>query len=56
MAKGISLKTKMLIYELKERYPQLPAEIVSDLLHVNLKQVEKMFNEGELIIPSKMNK
>lgn len=42
----ISFKTKMLIYELKEKYPQLPAASVADLLHVSLKQVEKMFNEG----------
>jgi hypothetical protein len=51
----ITFKTKMLIYELKEKYPQLPAHSIADLLHLSVNQVDKMFNEGEIIIPSKIN-
>jgi hypothetical protein len=52
----MTLKTKLMIYEYKERFSSLSPEFISDLLNINLKLVEKLFNEGELIMPSKMNK
>ena len=54
--KKLSLKTKLLIYECKERFPQLSAEFIADILDLNIKSVEKLFNEGEITIPSKINK
>jgi len=52
----MTLKTKLLIYETKEKFPKLSPEFISDFLNVNLKLVEKLFNEGEIEVPSKMNK
>jgi hypothetical protein len=31
-------------------------QFISDLFNVRLSLVEKLFNEGEIIVPSKMNK
>ncbi len=53
--KKLSLKTKLLIYECKERFPQLSAEFIADSLDLSVKSVEKLFNEGEIVIPSKIN-
>lgn len=53
--KKLSLKTKLLIYECKERFPQLSAEFLADSLNLDITAVEKLFNEGEIEIPSKMN-
>lgn len=54
--KRLSLRTKLLIYDCKERFPQLSAEFISDGLGLDIKSVEKLFNDGEIEIPSKMNK
>lgn len=54
--KKLSLKTKLLIYECKERFPQLSAEFLSDSFSLDIGAVELLFNEGEIDIPSKMNK
>jgi hypothetical protein len=54
--KKLSLKTKLLIYECKERFPQLSADFLSDSLSLDIKAVELLFNEGEIDVPSKMNK
>jgi hypothetical protein len=54
--KKLSLKTKLLIYECKERFPQLSADFLSDSFSLDIRAVEKLFNEGEIYIPSKMNK
>ena len=54
--KRLSLKTKLLIYECKERFPQLSADFLSDNLGLDIKSVEKLFNEGEIEIPSKINR
>jgi hypothetical protein len=54
--KKLSLKTKLLIYECKERFPQLSADFLSDSFSLDIRAVEKLFNEGEIDIPSKMNK
>lgn len=54
--KKLSIKTKLLIYECKERFPQLSPEFLSDSLSLDIRSIEKLFNEGEIEIPSKMNK
>lgn len=54
--KRLSLKTKLLIYECKERFPQLSADFLSDSLSLDIGAVKKLFNDGEIEIPSKMNK
>ena len=54
--KKLSLKTKLLIYEYKERFPQLSADFISDIFSLNFESVQLLFNEGEIEIPSKMNK
>ena len=54
--KKLSLKTKLLIYECKERFPQLSADFLSDSFSLDIVAVEKLFNEGEIEIPSKINK
>ena len=54
--KKLSLKTKLLIYECKERFPQLSADFLSDSFSLDIGAVEKLFNEGEIDIPSKMNR
>jgi hypothetical protein len=45
-----------LIYEYKERYPELSAEFISELFYIELPSVIKLFNDGEIIVPSKINK
>jgi hypothetical protein len=54
--KRLSLKTKLLIYECKERFPQLSADFLSDSLSLDIAAVQKLFNEGEIEIPSKINR
>ena len=54
--KKLSIKTKLLIYECKEKFPQLSPEFLSDSLSLDIRSIEKLFNEGEIDIPSKMNK
>lgn len=54
--KKLSLKTKLLIYEYKERFPQLSADFISDIFGLDFEAVELLFNEGEIEVPSKMNK
>jgi Mn-dependent DtxR family transcriptional regulator len=48
-------KTRLLIYEYKERYPVLSAEDIADMFNLSKVYVEHMFKKGELIVPSKMN-
>jgi hypothetical protein len=54
--KKLSLKTKLLIYEFKEKFPQLSADFISDNFNLDILAVQKLFNEGEIEIPSKINK
>lgn len=54
--KKLSLKTKLLVFEYKEKYPQLSPECVANALNLNIRSVELLFNESEIEIPSKMNK
>jgi hypothetical protein len=53
--KRLSLKTKLLIYEHKEKYPSLSPEHIADLFNLQLLSVLKLFKEGELTVPSKLN-
>ena len=48
-------KTKLLIYEYKERYPILSAQDISDMVNLSQICVEDLFKKGELIVSSKMN-
>jgi len=50
------LKTKLLIYEYKEKYPSLSPEHIAELFNLQLLSVLKLFKEGEIIVPSKINK
>jgi hypothetical protein len=54
--KKLSLKTKLLIYECKERFPQLSADFLANSLNLDVRAIELLFNEGEIEIPSKINK
>lgn len=51
----MTLKTKLLIFEYKEKFPSLSPEFISDLLNIHLKLVQKLFNKGTIEVPSKMN-
>ena len=51
----MTFKTKLLIYEYKERFPHLSPEEISKMFHVGLTEVKELFNKGEIIVPSKMN-
>lgn len=53
--KKLSTKTKLLVCEYRERFPQTPAYCVADHLGLQVEAVENLFNEGEIEIPSKIN-
>ena len=36
-------------------YPQLSPEFISELFNIELSSVKKLFNDGEITVPSKMN-
>jgi hypothetical protein len=52
----LTLKTRLLIFEYKERYPMLSASNISELFNIEKSAVINLFNEGEIIVPSKLNK
>jgi hypothetical protein len=52
----LSLKTKLLIYEYKERYPMLSFNEVAKLFNIDEISVLNLFDEGEIIVPSRFNK
>ena len=54
--KKLSLKTKLLIYEYKERYPMLTASDISEIFNLQLEAVLRLFKQGEINVPSKLNK
>lgn len=54
-AKRLTPRDKLLIIEYRENNPQLSLKFISDLFNVHLGQIKKLFNGGDLIIPSKMN-
>ena len=52
----LALKTKLLIYEFKERFPALSAEDIMDIFNLDPKIVYQLFDEEYIIVPSKMNR
>ena len=52
----LPLKTKLLIYEYKERYPMLSPNEIAKLFCIDEIDVVDLFIEGEIIVPSKCNK
>jgi hypothetical protein len=56
LRKVLSLKTKLLIYEYKEKFPQMSPEEVCMAFCIEDKAVKRLFEQEFLIIPSKMNK
>jgi hypothetical protein len=52
----LSQKTKLLIYEYKERYPMLSHLELAKLFQIDDISVLNLFAEGEIIVPSKLNK
>lgn len=54
--KKFTIKTKLLIYEYKQIYPNASPEFISELFNIELSHIIKLFNTGEINVPSKMNK
>jgi hypothetical protein len=54
--KKLSLKTKLLIYEYKERFPQLSPIEISMAFYIEYEPVEELFKKEYIIVPSKINK
>jgi hypothetical protein len=52
----LTFKTKLLIFEYKERYPTLSPEYISELFNINHLSIVNLFDVGEIIVPSKLNK
>jgi len=52
----LSLKTKLLIFEYKERYPMLSPNNIAELFNINLPAVINLFNDGKIVVNSKFNK
>ncbi len=52
----ISLETKILIFEYKERWPMSNAEDIAYSFCLDVEKVKKIFIDEYLIIPSKINK
>jgi hypothetical protein len=50
-----SIKTKLLIYEYKERYPQLSPGEICMIFYLPYDDVDRLFDEEYIIVPSKMN-
>lgn len=53
--KKLSLKTKLLIYEYKERFPAITAQHVSELFGIDEEAAIRLFKQGEITVPSRMN-
>lgn len=51
----LSLKTMLLIYECKERFPSLSSEVIADMFCINQIKVVDLFLKEFIIVPSKMN-
>lgn len=51
----ISLETKLLIFEYKEKWPILTAENIAYSFCLNIDEVRQIFKDEYLIIPSKIN-
>jgi hypothetical protein len=56
LRKVLSIKTKLLIYEYKEKFPQMSPEEICLAFSIEDKTVKRLFDQEFLIIPSKMNR
>jgi hypothetical protein len=56
MNQHLSNKTRLLIFEYKERFPILTAIEISQLFNLNINDVRSLFKKGEIIVPSSMNR
>jgi len=56
MNQHLSNKTRLLIFEYKERFPTLTALEISQLFNLNINDVDRLFKKGEIIVSSSMNK
>lgn len=56
MIKRMTIKTKLLICEYVERYPSITPEHVSEMFDIKLEAVIKLFQQEEIIVPSKCNR
>ena len=56
MNQHLSNKTRLLIFEYKERYPTLTALEISQMFGLNILDVDRLFKKGEIIVPSSMNR
>jgi len=52
----MTIKTQLLIFEYKERFPTLTALEISNMFNLNIISVDRLFKKGEIIVPSSMNK
>lgn len=53
---AMSLKTKLLICEYKEKFPQLSPEEICMAFATEIKSVERLFKLEFIEVPSKMNR
>lgn len=51
----LSIKTKLLIYEYKERFPEMSAHELSMAFYLPYDSVQNLFDQEHIIVPSKMN-
>jgi len=54
-SKRLTLQTKLLICEFKEKYPSVPDELISEILQLEIPSLKKFFNDEYIVVPSKMN-
>ena len=54
--KILALKTKLLIFEFKEKFPALSPEEIIDIFSLDPRRVYKLFDEEYITVPSKMNR
>ena len=52
----MKIKTKLLIFEYKERYPTLTALEISQMFNLNITSVEYLFKKGEIVVESSINR
>ena len=52
----LALKTKLLIFEFKEKFPALSPEDIMDIFNLDPKRVYQLFDEEYITVPSKMNR
>jgi hypothetical protein len=52
----MTIKTQLLIFEYKERYPTLTSLEVSNMFNLNINSVDRLFKKGEIIVHSSMNR